>query len=1045
VPLLGESRRTQRGNNGGNPRERSLRTAPLWLLGALLHCGSVWARDADLGLHQLTHRAYTAAEGAPSMIYAMAQTNDGMLWLGSSSGLTRFDGQRFVRYPGPLDDPLPSLMVGALIAAPDGGLWIGYRYGGYSLLKAGRLTHFGVGASGGVRQFAWDRDGTLWAVSSSDGLQRFNGGLWERVTSDSIPYARAVVVDAAGNLWVGTRDRILVRRRGEAQFREAAKVSSTYNVDRFLAASKDGSVWAIEDGAIARINPPWNPRPAGKRMYLGPGAFMPLLFDDRGGLWVGGDPLRRIRCCALVEEQNSGESPVDADQFNQVDGLTAGYAVALLLDREHNVWAATNSGLNRFSRSNVAQLPLPLCPGPGYALAAGDGGTLWAACARVDSAVGFVFEIRNGSVASRQDAEDFTAAYRDAGGTVWFAGPKALGHLEGGRIVTTPLPVEARGVDAQAIARDRSGAVWLSMSAPKSVYRFADGQWTFMSELPHYNTAITEAVTSDDAVWFGYARGALARWRGKSVHTFTAADGLNVGNITALRAQGAQLWVGGPLGLEHFDGRRFVPIRGASSNAFTGVTGIVATESGDLWLNAIDGIVYIRRQELERAALDPNYRVQNETFNALDGVPGTPVDVRPLPSAIETTDGRVWFATNGGVVSIDAAYRLRNALPPPVKIWSLGSHGRFFAPVDGLALPAHSDSLQIDYSAGSLVVPERVHFRYKLEGLDRDWQDAGNRREALYTNLSPGHYRFQVIASNNDGVWNRDGASVEFTIRPAFYQSKWFYTLCGLLGLALLVLLYRLRVRQVSAQIRLRLGERLAERERIARDLHDTLLQGVQGLIWRFQAATDRIPRNEKARELLEQSIERADRLLAESRDRVKNLRDSPTTAVELSRALAAEGQELALAGPAQFKTRVEGLTRELHPIVREEAFLIAREALANAFRHSAAQHIEAEVIYGQAALEVRVRDDGRGFGSAALQDDANMSHFGLRGMRERAQRIRSHLVVWSKPDIGTEIDLRVQADVAYEGRGGAPGRAWWRRAVAVVAPERAREGSTGV
>jgi signal transduction histidine kinase len=259
------------------------------------------------------------------------------------------------------------------------------------------------------------------------------------------------------------------------------------------------------------------------------------------------------------------------------------------------------------------------------------------------------------------------------------------------------------------------------------------------------------------------------------------------------------------------------------------------------------------------------------------------------------------------------------------------------------------------------------------------------------------------------------------------------------------VLLYRLRVRQVSAQIRLRLGERLAERERIARDLHDTLLQGVQGLIWRFQAATDRIPRNEKARELLEQSIERADRLLAESRDRVKNLRDSPTTAVELSRALAAEGQELALAGPAQFKTRVEGLTRELHPIVREEAFLIAREALANAFRHSAAQHIEAEVIYGQAALEVRVRDDGRGFGSAALQDDANMSHFGLRGMRERAQRIRSHLVVWSKPDIGTEIDLRVQADVAYEGRGGAPGRAWWRRAVAVVAPERAREGSTGV
>ena len=1017
-----------------------MRTAVLWLLGALLHCGSVWSLDADLGLHQLTHRAYTAAEGAPSMIVAMAQTNDGTLWLGSTSGLVRFDGQRFVRYPGPLDDPLPSRMVGALIAAPDGGLWIGYQYGGYSLLKGRHLTHFGVGIGSSVIQFAWDRDGALWAATNAAGLQHFKGGVWERVASDLIPYGRAVVVDTAGNLWVGTRDRIFVRRRGEAEFREAAKMSSTNNVIRYLAASDDGSVWALAGDAIARMDPPWNPHPAGKRIDLGPGAYHPLMFDDRGGLWIGGDPLRRIPRGVLVEEQNSGEPRADADQFNHVDGLTAGYVGHMFLDREHNVWVSTNTGLNRFSRSNVVRLSMPMCPGPGYALAAGDGGTLWAACERIDSGVGFVFEIRNGSVASRQDAENFTAAYRDAGGTVWFAGPKALGHLEGRRIVTTPLPVEASGIDAQAIARDQSGAVWVSMTTKKGVYRFAGGQWNFISELPNY-MATAEAVTSDDAVWFGYTRGTLARLRGKSVDLFSEADGLSVGEVLALRAQGVQLWVGGGLGLEHFDGRRFVPIRSASSNAFTGVSGIVATESGDLWLNANDGIAHIPRQELERAVLDPNYRVQNETFDSLDGVPGAPMQIRPLPSAIETTDGRVWFATIAGVVSIDAAHLLRNTLPPPVRIWSLGSHGRIFAPVSGLSLPAHSDSLQIGYSAGSLVIPERVHFRYKLEGLDHEWQDAGNRREALYTNLGPGHYRFQVIASNNDGVWNDQGASIEFTIRPALYQSKWFYALCGLLGLALLVLLYRLRVRQVSAQIRLRLGERLAERERIARDLHDTLLQGVQGLIWRFQAATDRIPRNEKARELMEQSIERADRLLAESRDRVKNLRESPTTAVELSRALAAEGQELALAGSAQFKTRVEGLTRELNPIVREEVFLIAREALSNAFRHSGAQHIEAEVIYGDPALEVRVRDDGRGIGSVALHDDANMSHFGLQGMRERALRIRSQLVVWSKPGTGTEIDLTVQADVAYKGRSGAVRRAWWRRTVAAVAPGRVPSG----
>src|SRR5262249_28611730 len=237
-------------------------------------------------------------------------------------------------------------------------------------------------------------------------------------------------------------------------------------------------------------------------------------------------------------------------------------------------------------------------------------------------------------------------------------------------------------------------------------------------------------------------------------------------------------------------------------------------------------------------------------------------------------------------------------------------------------LPVLTTRVQIDYSAGSLTAPERVRFRYKLEGSDRDWQDAGNLRQALYTNLGPGRYTFRVIASNNDGVWNNTGASVDFTISPAFYQTRWCYALCSLLCLMALVALYKLRMRQVGAQIHARLEERLAERERIARELHDTLLQGVQGLIWRFQAATDCIPPGEKAREQLEQSIERAERLLAESRDRVKGLRDSRDAAVDLAQALAAEGEQHAVAGPTQFKMSVEGVARELHPVVREEVFL---------------------------------------------------------------------------------------------------------------------------
>jgi signal transduction histidine kinase len=326
----------------------------------------------------------------------------------------------------------------------------------------------------------------------------------------------------------------------------------------------------------------------------------------------------------------------------------------------------------------------------------------------------------------------------------------------------------------------------------------------------------------------------------------------------------------------------------------------------------------------------------------------------------------------------------------------------------------HTNDLQIDYSAGSLTVPERVRFRYKLEGLDRDWQDVGVRREAHYTNLGPGHYTFRVTAANNDGVWNNTGASVDFVIAPAFYQTGWFYALCALAGAAILAALYRLRMRQLAAQIRGRLEERLAERERIARDLHDTLLQGMQGLIWRFQAATDRIPSSEPARQLMEQSLDRADQLLAESRDKVKDLRPASSEAADLAQSIAAEGKEFSGTHAAEFRVSVFGARRELHPIVREEGFLIAREALANAFRHAQAAHIEAEVGYDKIALQVRIRDDGKGIATKVLDEGGAPGHFGLMGMRERARKLGAQLDVWSRPGAGTEIDLRVPAKVAY-------------------------------
>ena len=999
----------------------------LCLLG-LLHCSAVWSLESDLALQQMNHRAFAATGGAPNQVLALAQATDGTLWVGGETGLSRFDGLKFARYPGPTDEPLPSTNISALFAAPDGGLWIGFHLGGLALLRAGHLTHYGPRdglPEGGVWAFAWDHDGALW-VAARGGLARLRGAHWERAASDSIPTATSLLADRAGTLWVMTRDAVLARVAGERNFREMAKLDKATNpLTSSLAMSPDGKVWAAtpQDGVIIRMGSPLDPQPAEPRLFRLTDGSRPLLFDREGNLWLAHDALLRVPSRELMDDRSAGQ-PVAPENFTHTaDGLSSDFVRAIFQDREANIWVGTNAGLDRFSRSNaVPMVALPQCHGIGYAHVAGDSGTLWSACPRTDSTMGFVTEVRDGRVVGKQDTGIFTAGYRDPDGGVWFAGPSGLGHLERGRFVTIPLPEQARGFDVQAVVRDRGGAMWVSV-VRKGVFRFSDGQWSVPDAVPR-EPAIVITAQAQGPLWFGYPDNRIARLEGRDVQLFDSTHGLNVGHITAIYAQGKQVWVGGELGFARFDGTRFVPVLSASSNPFTGVSGIVGTDSGDLWLNAIGGIAHIPAQEVERIIRDPRYRVRYDTLDSLDGVSGSPVQLRPLPSALQTTDGRVWFVMSDGLVWIDPTHLIRNTLVPPVTIWSVSSGGRQYPNLGAdLRLPVHTTSLQIDYTAGSLTIPERVRFRYKLEGSDRDWQDVGNRREALYTNLGPGRYSFRVIASNNDGVWNNTGTSANFTITPAFYQTKWFYTLCALLCLGILFVLYELRVRQVAAQVRGRLEARLAERERIARELHDTLLQGIQGLIWRFQAVADRIPEHEPSRELMEQSLERADQVLGESRDRVKDLRALGSDVADLPQALAAEGEQFALAHPAQFRASVEGVHRHLHPIVREEVLLIAREALWNAFRYAGAQHIEAEVSYTDAALQVRIRDDGQGISADVLDAGGRSGHFGLLGMRERAAKIRAHLTIWSKPGAGTEVDLRVPADVAYRRSQNAPRR----------------------
>jgi len=771
-----------------------------WLSGILAFSNG-GAQDFTPTLQQLNHRAFTRLEGAPTDLYALAQTADGMLWLGSQTGLTRFDGMKFINYPEQSDDPLPSINVNALMGSPDGGLWIGFRLGGVCFLRNGHVTSYEALDElrlGSVYRFAYDRDGSL-LVATSGGLVRLRGKMPQRIAPDVIQSAVDVMLDHSGTLWVATLQNVVARARGDTQFHEVSKVKQLAAAfTRVLAEAPDGHVWALgADGVLSRLDAF---APESKSMHAGKAYPGRLLIDSSGNYWLfGGDQsVMRWPADKVAADTESQEREVHAEVFSKADGLT-GSPLSIFEDREHNIWIGTILGLDRFSPSKVVRAMPPCIKGPGYALAAGAAGELWATCFDAwEFNIGSLLQIQNGKIIADRPVPRFSAAFYDSAGTLWLGGTDKIASFDGHALIVTPLPAELHGREVQALVKDGSGALWVSV-VRHGVYRFLSGQWVAYGAigLPR-EPAIVETSDGDGGVWFGYTGNRIEHLHAQALQHFTAADGLDVGNVKAIHRAFGQVWVGGELGFSQLRGTRFYSIRTAPANSLKGISGIASTENGDLWLNAAGGIVRVQGQEVERLIRDPNRLIETEIIDSLDGVPGTATQLRPIPSAVATTDGRVWFDTSGGLVWIDSAVSNRNQLAPPVSLSALESGGqRYPNRGETLHLPVHTTNLQFEYAAGSLMVPEHVRFRYKLSGLDRDWQDVGGRREAFYTNLRPGTYTFQVIGSNNDGVWNETGATMDFTIAPAFYQTNWFYVLCAAAGLALMWGLFQLRLRQL--------------------------------------------------------------------------------------------------------------------------------------------------------------------------------------------------------------------------------------------------------
>jgi len=718
------------------------------------------------------------------------------------------------------------------------------------------------------------------------------------------------------------------------------------------------------------------------------------VFEDReGNIWVGTqDGLDRFR-------------DVAAPTISRHEGLSSSAAWSVQATPDGSVWITTADGLNRWENDHATVYGSRRALGQSY---------------RRDerSSVGAT-EIANSGLTGEPQSLG-----QDQWGRLWASTTDGVFYFESGRFIRVHgVP----GGNTFSVVGDRDGSVWIS-NGEAGLFRLTPELVVQCIPWSQFGHGWAFALLPDrlqGGLWLGFHDGGVAHLKdGQIVRSYSHADGLGNGVVSGLRfdSNGA-LWAATEGGLSRIKDGHITTLTSKNGLPCDGVHWFMEDDDHAVWLYKPCGLARIARSDLDAWVNDPERVVHFTILDAADGVRSFEIPSGYPPMVTKSAYGKIWFLSRDGVGVVDPHHLPFNKLPPPVHIEQITANREIYEKISNtsgrLRLPPLLHDLQIDYTALSLVAPEKVRFRYKLEGLDRDWQDAGSRRQAFYTNLPPRNYRFRVTACNNSGVWNEAGAFLDFSIAPAYYQTWWFRVSCVAALLALIWAVYQLRLRQVTAQVRHRLEGRFEERERIARELHDTLLQSFQGFLLYFQAAINLLPgRPSEAKERLERAADQAQQAIAEGRDAVQGLRSSTIETNDLAAALNAVAAELAKNQGGQnspvFCVQVEGASRDLHAILRDDIFRIAGEALRNAFLHAQASRIEVQIHYDESQLRVRIRDDGKGIDPQIVTSKERPGHWGLRGMQERAKLVGGSLEVWSKLDSGTEIELTIPASTAY-------------------------------
>jgi len=993
-----------------------------------LFCQRSFALNPEWQIYQYGHRAWKIDDGfLGGYVNAIAAGAGGYLWVGTDKGLFRFDGLGFRQWNPPDGSRTPALVSG-LLDDKEGGLWIGTG-DGLIHWNGQRVTHYKENQGVIVFSMSKGGDGTVWftftqiKAGNEDRLCAVTGekmicygkkdGI--DVATSSGPPLLAVAVDSSGKTWMGTPQSLVEWNAGTAKVHvlDSLKNNSQQLGINTLAVDADGSILAgimrtgpglglqrFRDGKWSTVTAPGFDGSQHK--------IMRVFVDSHQAVWAG-----------TYDEGIYRLYQGRVDHFENKNGLTGNGVVSMFEDGEDSLWVGTVAGLDQFYQRAVQGFSKTVYPKAAEFdnLVTLPDGTLWI------GGDGTLHTLRNGTNTFVQmpvnlTGKQVTTIFGDRTGHTWIGVDNTLNLYDKGQF--TPVKVSNNRPTGMIVsmAEDTDGNLWaLTLGPPRTILQ-VNPKTLQASALPAAVDASKIAADPKGGLWIGTNTGGLLHfWKGKLTSVrFVPEFRSRIAQLSVMPS--GEVLAASESGLGYLKGEA-IQLLGIRNGLPCGnINNFVFDAKGNLWLYAQCGLIEVSQREFELWRDNPSIRIQVSVLDSSDGIrPHFP----PFEGAARSGDGRLWFNGMDSLQMIDPERLHRNTTPPPVHIEGIRADFQDRALAESVELPPLTRDIEISYTALSFVAPQKILYRYRLLGFDQDWHDVGARQQAVYMNLKPRTYAFQVIASNNDGVWNAEGATLRFTIPPKFYQTAWFRVAGVVVFAMLLWALYQLRLHQLRRQFELGLEERVGERTRIARDLHDTLLQTLHGLMFQFQAARNLLPRSpENAERAIDDAISGTEQAIDESRDAIHDLRTQPPPTGDLAQLLERTTEEFATAQvtnqnlPA-FRVIVEGERRTLSSTFQNEVYRIALELIRNAFRHAAATQIEAEIRYDRNSFRLRLRDDGKGMDPKVLEQTRRPGHWGLPGARERAARIRAKLEFWSQEGAGTEVELTAPAAVAYE------------------------------